>query len=118
VGLLNVGIVHLPWNTLGWVSQKNTLRCRDRSLTSRSGVRHLTNLPSPKPAVNQIEVHPFCQQRDIVEYCQKNGIVIQAYSPLILADKAKWGNETLVSISKKHERDIAQVLLRWSLQKG
>jgi diketogulonate reductase-like aldo/keto reductase len=83
-----------------------------------SGVKHLESLPEPVPAVNQIEIHPWCQQRPIVEYCQKHGIVLQAYSPLSRATKERMEDKTVVRIGEKYGKDWAQVLVRWSLQKG
>ncbi|KAF1360177.1 Aldo/keto reductase [Lizonia empirigonia] len=68
------------------------------------------------PAINQIELHPWCQQKDVVEYCQKNKIVVEAYCPLVRNLKAN--DETLISIAKKHNVSDAQVLVRWSLQRG
>ncbi|WVR03904.1 hypothetical protein IAU60_000903 [Kwoniella sp. DSM 27419] len=85
---------------------------------SNFGVPHLKSLPAPKPAINQIELHPFCQQKEIVAYCQENGIAVQAYSPLVRADKARLGHPVLVELSKKHSKEAAQILIRWSLQKG
>ncbi|KAF9074061.1 NADP-dependent oxidoreductase domain-containing protein [Rhodocollybia butyracea] len=67
------------------------------------------------PAVNQIELHPLCQQKPIVEYCQKHSIVVQAYCPII---RGQIDHEVFSSIAVKHNRDPAQILLRWSLQKG
>jgi diketogulonate reductase-like aldo/keto reductase len=83
-----------------------------------SGVKHLETLPEPVPAVNQIEIHPWCQQRPIVEYCQKHGIVLQAYSPLSRATKERMEDKTVVRIGERYGKDWAQVLVRWSLQKG
>ncbi|WVW80024.1 hypothetical protein I302_101997 [Kwoniella bestiolae CBS 10118] len=85
---------------------------------SNFGVPHLKALPSPKPSINQIELHPFCQQREIVKYCEENGIAVQAYSPLIRADKNRYENPVLVGLAKKYEKEVAQILIRWSLQKG
>ena len=87
------------------------------------------------PTVNQIEVrypqpplvssagqrferpqlHPLCQQRPIVEYCKQHNIVVQAYTPLI---RGRWDEPVFKQIADKHGKDIAQVLIRWSLQKG
>ena len=49
-------------------------------------------------------------------YCQKNNIVLQAFSPLV--EGTKWDDPTLLSISEKFGKTPAQVLIRYSLQKG
>lgn len=68
------------------------------------------------PHVNQIELHPWCQQREIVKFCDDNGIVVEAYSPLVRNYKAN--DETLVGMAKKYNQTTAQILVRWCLQKG
>ncbi|KAL1717414.1 NADP-dependent oxidoreductase domain-containing protein [Schizophyllum commune] len=85
---------------------------------SNYGVKHLEEIRAANyelPSVNQIELHPLCQQKDIVEYCKKNDIVVQAYCPII---RGQMDNEVIQSIAKKHGRDPAQILIRWSLQRG
>ncbi|KAF4575248.1 hypothetical protein EYR36_006606 [Pleurotus pulmonarius] len=67
------------------------------------------------PAVNQIELQPFCQQKPIVEYCRKNGIVVEAYCPVI---RGEMNHEVIQSVAKKYSRDSGQILIRWSLQHG
>ncbi|ORY48413.1 NADP-dependent oxidoreductase domain-containing protein [Leucosporidium creatinivorum] len=68
------------------------------------------------PEVNQIELHPWCQQKPIVEYCQANGIVVQAYCPIVRGQR--FDDPVLVKITEKLGKTGAQVLIRWSLQKG
>jgi diketogulonate reductase-like aldo/keto reductase len=63
-----------------------------------------------------LQLHPFCQQRTCVEYCQKNGIVVEAYSPLVRNYKAN--DATLVSLANKHNKTTAQILIRYCLQKN
>ncbi|KAJ7178340.1 NADP-dependent oxidoreductase domain-containing protein [Mycena crocata] len=85
---------------------------------SNYGVHHLEELKAAKfemPAVNQIELHPLCQQKPIVEYCKANSILIQAYCPIL---RGNMDNEIIAKIATKYNRDPAQILLRWSLQKG
>lgn len=80
---------------------------------------HLAQLADaglPPPEVNQIELHPWCQQKPIVEYCNKHGIVVEAYCPLVRGKTL--GDETLVGVAKEVGKEPAQVLVRWSLQKG
>ncbi|KAI0925448.1 hypothetical protein AcV7_005698 [Taiwanofungus camphoratus] len=83
-----------------------------------SGVRHLEEIREAgldTPAVNQIELHPFCQQRPIVDYCNEKGIVVQAYCPLV---RGEFGNPVLQEVAQKYNKDVAQILVRWSLQHG
>ncbi|KAI9679060.1 MAG: hypothetical protein M1829_001730 [Trizodia sp. TS-e1964] len=68
------------------------------------------------PQVNQLELHPWCQQREIVAYCNKHGIAVQAYSPLVRG--RKFADATLTSIAEKYSVSPAQILIRYSLQKG
>ncbi|KIP08492.1 hypothetical protein PHLGIDRAFT_23512 [Phlebiopsis gigantea 11061_1 CR5-6] len=85
---------------------------------SNYGVKHLEEIRAAglePPAVNQIELHPLCQQKPIVAYCQKNAIVVQAYTPLI---RGNFDEPAFQDIARKHGRDVAQILIRWSLQKG
>ncbi|OJD32373.1 alcohol dehydrogenase [Diplodia corticola] len=67
------------------------------------------------PAVNQIELHPWNQQREAVKYSQSQGIVVEAYCPLVRNMKAD--DKTLLSVAEKHNKTAAQVLIRYCLQK-
>jgi len=85
---------------------------------SNFGVKHLEEIREAgleTPAVNQIELQPFCQQKDIVEYCNKHGIFVQAYCPLV---RGRFDNPVLKEVAKKYNKEVAQVLVRWSLQRG
>ncbi len=66
------------------------------------------------PAVNQIEFHPGYWQPDLAKYCKEKGIVVQAWSPL--ARGTVFGNELLQQIAVSHNKNIAQVCLRWAIQ--
>jgi diketogulonate reductase-like aldo/keto reductase len=68
------------------------------------------------PAVNQIEVHPFNTRAALTAFCRQHNIVVEAYSPLVRAERMD--NDTVQAVARKYQRTPAQVLLRWSLQKG
>ncbi|KAJ7647190.1 NADP-dependent oxidoreductase domain-containing protein [Roridomyces roridus] len=88
---------------------------------SNYGVHHLKEIAEAgydAPTINQIELHPFCQQKPIVEYCIANSIVVQAYCPIIRGEDKYLNNDSIKKLAAKHDRTAAQVLLRWSLQKG
>jgi 2,5-diketo-D-gluconate reductase A len=70
------------------------------------------------PAVNQIEVHPFHQQIDTQEFIQDNNVQVEAWAPFAEGRNNIFQNETLVSIAADHEKSVAQVILRWLLQRG
>ncbi len=68
------------------------------------------------PAVNQIEVHPFNTRAPLTAFCRQHNIVVEAYSPLVRAERMD--NDTIQAVARKYQCTPAQVLLRWSLQKG
>lgn len=85
---------------------------------SNYGAHHLQRLAGAKvkPAVNQLEVHPFLQRRALVKACADMGVAVEAYSPLVKGQMMS--DPTLVAVAKEANRTPAQVLVRWSLQKG
>ncbi|MDR0691160.1 MAG: aldo/keto reductase [Streptococcaceae bacterium] len=68
------------------------------------------------PQVNQIFVNPSDQQLEIVRYNKKHNILTEAYSPLGTGNIFKI--EELKTLAEKYQKSIAQIVLRWSLQKG
>jgi len=76
----------------------------------------LDSKPKILPAVNQIEVHPFNTREDITSFCSKHNIIVQAYAPLVRALKME--HPKVVELSSKYGCTSAQLLVRWSLQKG
>lgn len=70
-----------------------------------------------KPAVNQIEIHPFYVEDKLIEICRHHKMAIQAYSPLARGKEAL-SNPILQKIADKYNKTSAQVMLRWSMQKG
>jgi len=76
----------------------------------------LDSKPRIVPAVNQIEVHPFNTRLDITSFCQANGIVVEAYAPLARAMRMR--HPKIVELRRKYGCSPAQLLVRWSLQKG
>ncbi|KAI2615262.1 aldo-keto reductase [Hypoxylon sp. NC1633] len=67
-------------------------------------------------SVGQYEIHPWCPRHDIVEWLTKRNIAVEAYSPVVRGKR--FGDKTLVSLAEKYGKTEAQVLLRWSVQKG
>lgn len=67
-------------------------------------------------SVGQYELHPWLPREDIVSWLAKRGIVVEAYSPLVRGERLE--EKILQPLIKKYGKTAAQILLRWSLQKG
>lgn len=70
------------------------------------------------PAVNQIELHPFCQQTDVVQFLTENGVQTQSWAPFAEGRNGLFDNEVLVSIAARHGRSVAQIVLRWMVERN
>ncbi|WP_149846590.1 aldo/keto reductase [Paenibacillus sp. 37] len=68
------------------------------------------------PAINQIETHPFQQQVDSAAFMKEQGIQHQSWSPFAEGRNNLFSNEVLASIAERHNKSIAQVVLRWLVQ--
>ena len=70
------------------------------------------------PAVNQIETHPFHQQVDTQKYLQENGVQIESWGPFAEGRNNIFQNELLLGLAAKHNKTVAQIILRWLTQRG
>jgi diketogulonate reductase-like aldo/keto reductase len=76
-----------------------------------------------KPAVLQAHMDPFAQNRALRAWCAQHGVVFQAYSTLGTQHRVSSGNPVLGSaalaaIARARGRSVAQVVLRWALDRG
>ncbi len=68
------------------------------------------------PMVNQMEFHPYLVQQDLLDYCRTHRIRYEAWSPMMQGKI--FAMETFKEMAQKYEKSIAQIVLRWDLQKG
>lgn len=71
-----------------------------------------------KPMVNQIETHPLNQQIEAHEWLKKYGVIHEAWAPFGEGRGNMFTNPVLQEIGKKYDKTVAQVSLRWQLQRG
>ncbi|KAH9917004.1 Aldo/keto reductase [Fomitopsis serialis] len=86
---------------------------------SNFGVRHLQEMVDATvelPVINQVDLHPFMTRTDIVAMCRKHDIALEAWAPLVRGYRFK--HPSIVRLAQKYEKEPAQILLRYSLQKG
>jgi 2,5-diketo-D-gluconate reductase A len=69
------------------------------------------------PTVNQIETHPFHQQVETQKFLKANNIQIESWGPFAEGKNNIFHNEVLVSVAEKHGKTVAQVILRWLMQR-
>ncbi|MCF2717084.1 aldo/keto reductase [Paenibacillus sp. UKAQ_18] len=69
------------------------------------------------PAVNQIETHPFYQQTESAAFMKEQRVQHQSWAPFAEGLNNMFRNEVLVSIAEKHKKSVAQVVLRWLVQR-
>lgn len=70
------------------------------------------------PAINQIEINPFLQQADTQAFLLANRVQPQAWAPFAEGRNHIFENPTLRAIATKHGKSVAQVILRWQVQRG
>lgn len=70
------------------------------------------------PAVNQIEIHPFHQQANAQTILEEYKVQTEAWGPFAEGKNGLFTNELLASIGQKHGKSIAQVVLRWLIQRN
>lgn len=71
-----------------------------------------------KPMVNQIEVNVFNQQVEAKKWADKYSVVLEAWAPFAEGRNNMFHNEVLQAIGEKHNKSVAQVILRWLYQRG
>ena len=70
-----------------------------------------------KPVVNMIECNAYFQREDERKYLKEQNILMQAWSPLAAGKEDLFTNEILCSIAQKHSKSVAQIVLRWLVQR-
>ena len=71
-----------------------------------------------KPAVHQIETHAFFQEGKAYDYLKQHGVQMEGWAPFAEGRHGLFTNDTLAAIARKHNKTVAQVCLRWHLQRG
>ena len=79
-------------------------------------IEEILKVAEHKPVLNQIELHPWLTQDKVVEYDKSQGILTQAWSPLARGKILE--EEMLAELAALHGKSVAQVVLRWHIQRG
>jgi diketogulonate reductase-like aldo/keto reductase len=112
------GDVYGEWRAMEELYQQGKIKAIGVSNFQPDRIMDLMIYNKITPAVNQIEVNPFQQQIDNQKFLQDNKVEIEAWAPFAEGKNNIFQNETLLSIAAKYNKSVAQVILRWVVQRG
>ena len=121
---LDLYLVHWPvkgkyietWKALEQLYAEGRVRAIGVSNFLRHHLEDLLAHCKVVPMVNQMEFHPRLVQQELIDFCNSHTIQYEAWSPLM---QGKIFNiKELQTLAEKYKKDIAQIVLRWNLQKG
>jgi diketogulonate reductase-like aldo/keto reductase len=121
---LDLYLVHWPvkekyiesWRALEQLYAEGRMRAIGVSNFLRHHLKNLLAHCKVVPMVNQMEFHPRLVQQELIDFCYDHTIQYEAWSPLM---QGKIFNiKELHPLAEKYKKDIAQIVLRWNLQKG
>ncbi len=112
------GDVYGEWRAMEELYQQGKIRAIGVSNFQPDRIMDLMIHNKITPAVNQIEVNPFQQQIDTQTFLQVNGVQVEAWAPFAEGKNNIFQNEVLLSIAAKYKKSVAQVILRWVVQRG
>ena len=106
------------WKALEESVEEKKIKMIGVSNFCKNHLEHILNNCKIKPVVNQIECNPIYYDEETINYSENNDIVIQAYCPLAEWNNKLVENDIILNISKKKNKSISQIILKWLLQKN
>lgn len=120
---IDLVLIHWPadgynkqtWQIMEEYVDKGKIKSIGVSNFSPEQLKELIGYARIKPVLNQIEIHPYRNQLRNAELNEQLGVVVETWSPLgsgrILKD------ETLTKLANKYDKSVAQIILRWNIQR-
>lgn len=113
-----VGDTFGAWRALEELYKAGKIRAIGVSNFKEDQIANLSIFNDVVPAVNQIELHVFHQKEEQQAYQTSKGIVTESWGAFAEGHNNVFSNPVLVDIAQKHGKTVAQVMLRWQLQRG
>src|SRR5689334_2342226 len=124
VDYLDLYLIHQPygdvygeWRAMQELYREGRVRAIGVSNFHRDRVMDLILHNQVVPAVNQIETHPFCQQIETQKFLDENHVQIESWGPFAEGRNNIFHNDLLLSIAARYGKSVAQVILRWLIQR-
>lgn len=112
------GDVHGSWRAMEEFYKAGKVKAIGVSNFLPDRVMDLITFNQVIPAVNQIETHPFNQQIETQKFLTENKVQIESWGPFAEGKNNIFQNEILACIGRKYIKSVAQVVLRWLIQRG
>lgn len=121
---IDLYLIHQPFNDI-YAAWKVMCKLKDEGLIKSIGVSNFYSDKiidfcfhnNIKPAINQIECHPFLPRTEEKEIMNNLGIAMQSWASFAEGQNQIFENELLKNIAKKYNKSVAQVILRWLIQR-
>jgi diketogulonate reductase-like aldo/keto reductase len=121
---LDLYLIHWPvkgryngtWKALEELYRQKRIRAIGVSNFLQHHLEDLLTEATVVPMVNQMEFHPYLVQQDLLNYCRSKNIQYEAWSPLMQGKIFEM--DVFKEMALKYKKTIAQIVLRWDLQKG
>ncbi|OQD44208.1 glyoxal reductase [Croceivirga radicis] len=121
---LDLYLIHWPvkgkyketWKALEQLYREKKIRAIGVSNFLQHHLEDLLSTAEIVPMVNQMEFHPYLVQQELLDFCRKHQIQYEAWSPMMQGKIFEL--DAFKELAKKYNKSIAQIVLRWDLQKG
>jgi diketogulonate reductase-like aldo/keto reductase len=111
------GDIHSSWKAMEDLYREGKVRAIGVSNFKINQISDLIKQHSVVPAVNQVETHPFSQKTAMQNALKSQGIQLESWAPFAQGKNNLFSNEPLKVISNKYNKNVAQVVLRWLIQR-
>jgi 2,5-diketo-D-gluconate reductase A len=121
---LDLYLIHQPygdyyssWRAMERLHREGVVRAIGVSNFHPDRLIDLVDHNEVTPAVNQIETHPYFQRHADQDVMRDRGVQIESWGPFAEGRNDLFTDPTLTAIGESHGKSVAQVVLRWLIQR-
>lgn len=125
VDYIDLYLIHQPindifgaWRAMEELYEQGVIRAIGVANFYPDMLANLIAFSNVEPVVNQVEANVYFQQWDAQRYMESKGVAMEGWAPFAEGKNDLFHNEALETIAKAHGKSVAQVVLRWLLQRG
>lgn len=113
-----LGDVYGAWRAMEELYEQGVVRAIGTANFYPDRLADLTAFNEVRPAVNQVECNVFFQQWKAQAYMESADIQMEGWAPFAEGRNDLFANPTLEAVAQAHGKSVAQVVLRWLIQRG